>query len=129
MKTWYSYCPEDGMTLHGSEEEARHAAESSLDGYRDDAAQGEWHPDMHMLLWGLLVPFQEARQVDVRSDENSEYDYTCDYVLGTVQPDPEDRVLLRREEMREQRMREKGFEPVSEERRAENLLVNFGIAK
>ena len=129
MKTWYSYCPEDGMTLHGSEEEARNAAEAALDGYRDDATQGQWHPDMHMLSWGLLVPFQEARQVDVKNNENSEYDYTCDYVLGTIQPDAEDRILMRREEMREQRLRAKGFEPVSEERRAENLLVNLGIAK
>jgi hypothetical protein len=129
MKTWYSYCPEDGMTLHGSEEEARRAAEAALEGYRDDAMQGEWHPDMHMLSWGLLVPFQEARQVDVRNDENSEYDYTCDYALGTVRPDAEDRVFLRQEELREQRLRAGGFEPVSDEQRSENIFVNLGFVK
>lgn len=91
--TWYSYCPDDGVQLHGSAEEARARAQSVLEDIRP--AQGEeWHPDIERLSWGRLEEHERATETDrqpvMKLDEHDEEyesdDYTCDYVLQGHDP-------------------------------------------
>lgn len=88
MTFWYSYDPEDGFTNHESAEEAREAAEASLEYHRDRSSDG-WHEDTESIEWGLLVPYGEAREVNRRETPGGEHDYVCDYeICSAASGDP-----------------------------------------
>lgn len=83
MIFWYSYDPEDGYTSHDSADEAREAAEASLEYHRERSSDG-WNANTSDIAWGMLLPFAEARQVNVVETPEGEHDYTCDYELCAV---------------------------------------------
>jgi hypothetical protein len=82
---WYSYDPEDGYTRHETADEAKEAAEASLDYERERSPDG-WHENTTDIEWGLLVPYGEARQCNVVDTPEGEFDYTCDYQLVSARP-------------------------------------------
>ena len=61
---WYSYDPEQGITLHGSAEAAEAQAVADMEHYADRAESDEWHPDLSWLSWGRIVPHETARLVE-----------------------------------------------------------------
>ena len=65
-RTWYSLDPEQGMTLHGSADDAEEHAARDLDYHRDAAKGGEWHEDIDALCWGETVRHGETRCIERR---------------------------------------------------------------
>jgi hypothetical protein len=51
---WFSYDPEDGLETHDTPEQAKAAAEKSLDEYRDNAAGDGWYENVEMICWGAV---------------------------------------------------------------------------
>ena len=47
---FFSYDPEDGFQLHATEDEAKTRAQSAIDLYRDDAAEG-WAGDRQVIQY------------------------------------------------------------------------------
>jgi hypothetical protein len=84
---FYSIDEEGQLETHATAKDARDAAESALE------CDGEWDEGVGGVEWGVLVPFQEARETDrVEPDENSDderaqmaaangWAYHCNYVL------------------------------------------------
>lgn len=88
MTQWYSIDPEHNVEIWATEAEAKAAAESALEHYRDNASD-VWHEQMEALEWGMLVTHGHAKEVDrvEREDDDTGrcerlgVDYRCDYVL------------------------------------------------
>ena len=59
MSCWYSYDPEDGYTRHESADEAREAAEASLEYHRDRSSDG-W--DEHTSEWTQTKKAKEIKR-------------------------------------------------------------------
>jgi len=71
---YFSYTPDEGVTLHGSEDDARIMVEEYLDGARENSGiDGEWAFDVDMAFWGEV----KARVKELRiNDESSDYKLT-----------------------------------------------------
>lgn len=139
MKQWYSIDPEQGVEVWGSPEEAKAAAESSLEYYRDRSSDG-WHEQMEAIEWGELIPHGWAKEVDrvEREDDDTGLcerlgaDYRCDYVLEDCESS-----RARKAEQAEGPAEERGktlaevfaMEEPTEEQKKDFLLVNLGIAQ
>jgi hypothetical protein len=81
---WYVNDPEDGISLHDSEDEARAAAREVLSDLAEYAGDG-WPENMDDLHWGRIQPVQIAAKVNERpAPEGSEFDTLCEYVLKDV---------------------------------------------
>lgn len=103
MTFWYSYDPEDRFTRHETADEARDAAEASLEYHRDRSTDG-WHEDTAAIEWGLLVPYGEARECNRVETPEGDFDYTCDYQLVSARPgDPLEEVHRRLERAERER--------------------------
>lgn len=53
MANYFSYDPDCGFEQHDTAEEARKAAETALDHYRDQAADG-WSEEVESICWGEI---------------------------------------------------------------------------
>lgn len=73
---WYSYWHEDrnGYELHDTAEEAKAAAEDSIDDYRDESWGSEWSDEVEYVEWGLMVPYERAKAVPDEDNQDC-YDY------------------------------------------------------
>lgn len=139
MNQWYSIDPEHGIEVWGTLEEAKAAAESSLEYYRDRASDG-WHEQMEAIEWGELIPHGFAKEVDRVEREDDETglcerigaDYRCDYVLESCEPSRA-RDAKQGETAAEDRAKTLAevfaMEEPTEEQKKNFLLVNLGIAK
>jgi len=86
---WYTYCPEEGVDLYSSEEQARSAAESIMGSYEVAACSDGWHEDMESVSWGTLNPIETAQVVERRKAEpGSEFDEWIQYELRPATPPP-----------------------------------------
>jgi hypothetical protein len=86
MNIWYSYDPEDGYTTHETPEDAREAAEASLEYHRDRSTDG-WHEDTINIEWGLLVPYGETRECNRVETPDGDFDWMCDYQIVSAPGD------------------------------------------
>ena len=75
---WYVNDPEDGVTFHGTEVEARTLAESILDDMREHADEG-WPSGVDDLHWGKIETCYVTKQVNVVETPGCEFDSSCDY--------------------------------------------------
>lgn len=63
-KRWYSYDPEQGVTLHHTAAEAKQASLADLEHHRPDVGSGDcWHEDIETLSWGEMIRHGEVRCV------------------------------------------------------------------
>lgn len=69
---FFSYCPEAGFETHKTIEEARDAAEVSVESFRDTASTDGWDDVVFNICYGVVVG--GARDVNVRpmTDEEAE---------------------------------------------------------
>lgn len=80
MSKWFSYCPaDDSFEFHASEQEAKEAAEASVQFFREHSPDG-WSEEVESACWGSVS--EVATMTDKKPVPNgSEFDYTCDYQL------------------------------------------------
>lgn len=80
MAKWFSYCPAvDDFNVHDTEEEAKVAAKSSIEYFRDSSEDG-WSDEVGQVCWGIL---SEIATMTDKEDlpPDSFFDYHCDYQL------------------------------------------------
>lgn len=79
----YRYCPDDGY------DDVDNCPDLDLTAYLHD---GEWHPDVEQVEWGIKVPVEALRLTDIVEvcPRHNGFDYWCHYaqclVLGYEQP-------------------------------------------
>lgn len=62
---YFAYCSETGFDTYKTEAEARSAAEKTLEGWQEDAADNGWNEDAGNVCWGKI-----CEQVTVRPTGN-----------------------------------------------------------
>jgi len=90
MAKFFSYCPDAGFETHDTVEEAKKAADDSIDYFRDNAVDG-WSEEVDQVCWGEVK--EQSTVGNQRSKEDaakegivvsSACDYVCDYALQPV---------------------------------------------
>ena len=90
MPKFFSYCPDEGFETHNTAEEAKKAADDSIDSFRDNAEDG-WSEEVDQVCWGEVK--EQSTMGDKRSKDdaakegifvNSACDFVCDYALQPV---------------------------------------------
>ena len=74
---FFSYTPEEGLRLHATEDEAKARAQTWIDLYRNNAAEG-WPEEVEEICWGTVR--QQAIETDLRPATAFEK-ASCDYQL------------------------------------------------
>ena len=57
LDLFFSYDPEDGISFHATEDEARSEAEGALEAERDNAADSDlgWNEQVSEICWGVVL--------------------------------------------------------------------------
>jgi hypothetical protein len=80
---YFSYSPDDGFHAHETAEQAKAAAESALQLYRDEADGDGWDESVTEVCWGEVL--QRAKETDRREvEDGSTFDYYCDYTMEAM---------------------------------------------
>lgn len=85
-KMFFSYDPEDGITFHSNEKDAKDTAEETMAFYRDVARDDYWHENTEDICWGEVKYRQCA--VCVKREPapvDSGFDELLDYELSEVE--------------------------------------------
>jgi len=71
---YYVRDPDGGLEEHDSYDDAKNAAESLLQHYRENAPDDGWPSDIDCLEWGMLVPVETAVVDEKPAPEGSGFD-------------------------------------------------------
>lgn len=77
---YFSYCPEDGIELHETAEQAAEAAQYYLDQEREEACEG-WADNVDQICWGELKQRVVETMRRPRTDEDTFISSDCDTVV------------------------------------------------
>jgi hypothetical protein len=79
---YFSYSHDTGFDTYETAEEAKKAAEESLQGYRDTAHGDEWDEEVTGVCWGEIK--QEIVELTTGETINDCGDYAAEYELRDV---------------------------------------------
>jgi hypothetical protein len=81
MTRFYALLPEGEFSEFQSLGDAIDAAQRVI----DEGGKNGWDDGIESVEYGMLVPFAQVEQIDLRDTPNGEFDYTCDYRLAETE--------------------------------------------